>query len=75
VTALKIKTPRATLQLSEYTIELRLRVERLEFARRDAVIRHDHAEVDSIDTQIAQASAEWAESFAVDHAERYRKTG
>ena len=73
MTALKVRT-RAKLQASEYTIELRLRVERLEFARRDAVARRDRAEVDVIDTQIAKAGAEWAASFAADHAESYRKT-
>jgi hypothetical protein len=46
----------------------------LEFARRDATSRRDHTQVELIDQQIAQASAEWAESFAADHAESYRKT-
>jgi hypothetical protein len=66
--------PRAKLQLSQHTIELRIRVERLEFARRDAVTKHDHAQVELIDKQITQAGAEWAESFAADHAESFRKT-
>jgi len=67
--------PRAKLQLSDRTVALRLHVERLEFARRDAVSRHDHTQVELIDKQITQAGAEWAESFAADHAESYRKTG
>jgi hypothetical protein len=66
--------PRAKLQLSDRTVALRLHVERLEFSRRDATSRRDHSQVALIDKQISQASAEWAESFAADHAESFRKT-
>jgi hypothetical protein len=70
---LKIR-PRAKLILSDRTVALRLHVERLEFSRRDAVSRHDYPQIQLIDNQIAQAGSDWAASFAVDHAESFRKT-
>jgi hypothetical protein len=73
--SLKIKTPRAQLTLSERTIELRRQVERLEFARREAQLKHDSLQVEIIDKQISDVSKEWAASFAADHEERVRKAG
>jgi hypothetical protein len=72
---LTIKRPRAQLTLSEHTIELRRQVERLEFARREAQLKHDLSQVELIDQQISQLSKEWAASFAADHEERVRKAG
>jgi hypothetical protein len=46
----------------------------LEFARRDAISRRDHTQVELIDKQITQAGAEWAASFAADQTESFRKT-
>jgi hypothetical protein len=63
------------LQLSDRTVSLRMHVERLEFARRDAISRHDHDQVELIDKQITQAGAEWAASFAADQTESFRKVG
>jgi hypothetical protein len=68
----QIRHPRE-LELSLHTIQLRVQVERLEFARRDAAARRDRTEVESIDKQIVQASREWAESVAADHEERFRQ--
>lgn len=70
---LKLRS-RPTLQLSDRTVALRLHVERLEFARRDAISRRDHTQVELIDKQITQAGAEWAASFAADQTESFRKT-
>jgi hypothetical protein len=67
--------PRAKLQLSDRTVALRLHVERLEFARKDAVSRRDQSQVELIDKQITQAGAEWAASFAADQTESFRKAG
>jgi hypothetical protein len=64
---------RAMLKPTERTIELRHLVERLEFARRDAIACGDSIEADLIDKRIAQAGAEWAASFAADQLE-YRKS-
>jgi hypothetical protein len=70
----QLRTTHARLQPSQRTIELRRQVERLEFARRDALACGDSVEGDLIDKQIAQAGADWAASFAADRAESYRKT-
>ncbi|MBC7982395.1 MAG: hypothetical protein H7Y02_00920 [Candidatus Obscuribacterales bacterium] len=57
---------RNPLQLSGNTIELRRRVERLDFLRAAAVLHRDAATVALIDKQIKDAAADWAESFAMD---------
>jgi len=68
------KRTTAQLQLSLLTIQLRVQVERLEFARRNAIASRDFKQVEVIDEQMSQATREWAKSFAADHEGRLKKT-
>jgi hypothetical protein len=63
----------AQLNLSALTIQLRVQVERLEFARRTAIATRDFKSVEAIDEQMSQATREWAKSFATDQEEKFRK--
>lgn len=68
------KIPRQpTLYPTEYSIELRQRVERLEAERADAWSRNDRDAVDQIDKQIKQVIVAWTDSFIGDFEWRYRK--
>jgi len=62
-----------TLYPTEYSIELRKRVERLEAERADAWALHDRDAVDRIDQQIKQVIVAWTDSFIGDFEWRYRK--
>jgi hypothetical protein len=68
------KQNRAELQPSSTQVDLRQRVERLEFLRIAAVACHDTAKVEHIDKQIEQATREWVASFGLDGEEGVRKT-
>ena len=62
-----------TLYPTEYSVELRQRVERLELARADAWAQHDREAVEKIDQEIKQVIVAWTDSFIGDFEWRYRK--
>ena len=64
---------KSSLFPTEYSIELRQRVEWLETERADAWSREDHEAVDQLDRQIHQVIVAWTDSFLGDFEWRYRK--
>ena len=62
-----------TLYPTEYSIELRQRVEQLERERAEAWAIHDREAVEQIDQQIKQVIVAWTDSFIGDFEWRYRK--
>lgn len=61
--------------LGERSVELRLRVERLERQRSDACLHRERDKVDVIDRQISEAVAVWTESLSETAEDRLRKAG
>lgn len=70
----QLKFTPTSLHPTEYSIDLRQQVERLERLREDACMHRDRDAVELIDKQIKQATAEWIDSFTVEVEERFRKT-
>jgi hypothetical protein len=62
-----------TLFPTEYSVELRQRVARLETARANAWASNDRDAVDRIDREIKQVIVAWTDSFIGDFEWRYRK--